>query len=90
MLRRPKATVTTSKWSSGKGSFSASQTVVGSTTPASSRRSRPVRSMASLMSVWTTWPLAPTFFAKASARSPVPPAMSSTREPSPTFATMTV
>ena len=30
------------------------------------------------MSVCTTWPLAPTFLAKASARSPVPPAMSST------------
>ena len=54
MLRRPKATLTTSKWSSGKGSFSASHTSVGSATPASSSRSRPVRSMASLMSVCTT------------------------------------
>jgi hypothetical protein len=53
-VAQAEATVTTSKLVVGKGSFSASQTVVGSTTPASSSRSRPVRSMASLMSVWTT------------------------------------
>ena len=33
------------------------------------------------MSVWTTVPLAPTLLAKARARSPVPPAMSSTLSP---------
>ena len=72
------------------GNFSASQTRVGSATPASSRWSRPVRSMASLMSVCTTCPDLPTFFENASARSPVPPAMSSTLKPSRISATSTL
>jgi len=46
--------------------------------------------MASLMSVCTTRPEAPTFLAKASDKSPVPPAMSSTWLPSRRFATITV
>ena len=90
MLRSPKATLTRSKLSAAKGSFSASHTSVGKDTPASSRRSRPVRSMASLMSVCTTRPVAPTFLANASARSPVPPAMSSTWSPGRTLAASTV
>ena len=73
-----------------KGSFSASQIVVGSTSPSLSRRSRPTRSMDSLMSVCTTQPLAPTRRANARARSPVPPAMSSARSPSLRLATATV
>ena len=49
-----------------------------------------LRSMASLMSVWTTRPVGPTFLANAMARSPVPPAISSTCWPSRRLATMTV
>ncbi|MNE66444.1 hypothetical protein D3C80_1619980 [compost metagenome] len=90
MLRRPKATLTTSKCASGNGSCSASQTRVGSSTPLSISRLRPTRSMASLMSVCTTSPLAPTFLENASDRSPVPPAMSSTLLPSRRLATITV
>ena len=58
MLRSPKATLTRSKVSAGNGRFSASQSKVGSTRPSSSRRSRPLRSIASLMSVCTTMPVA--------------------------------
>ncbi|MCY1546161.1 hypothetical protein D9M68_821430 [compost metagenome] len=78
MLRNPKATDTKSNESLANGSFSASHTKVGSTTPISRRRVRPSRNIASLMSVCTTRPVGPTFLANASDRSPVPPAMSST------------
>jgi hypothetical protein len=64
MLRRPKATLTKSKCWSGNGSFSASHTSVGSTTPLSISRLRPTRSMASLMSVCTTRPAGAHFAGK--------------------------
>ncbi len=78
MLRSPNATVTTSKWLSGNGIFSASQSSDGVTTPLSSSRSRPTRSIDSLMSVCQTSPVGPAAFANARVRSPVPAAMSST------------
>jgi hypothetical protein len=46
--------------------------------------SRPTPSIAALMSVIHTWPVGPARFAKAAARSPLPEATSSTREPSRT------
>ena len=54
------------------------------------RSSRPVASIVRLMSVWTTQPLSPTCRAKARARSPVPPAMSSTWSPGLSCASATV
>jgi hypothetical protein len=81
MLRRPKATVTMSKWLSGNGSFSASHCATGASMPSSSRRSRPTPSMALLMSVSQTCPALPTLREKADDRSAVPPATSSTRSP---------
>src|SRR5664280_814534 len=89
MLRSPNATLTRSKEALEKGSASASQSTVGRTIPSSIRRSRPWRSIASLMSVWTTVPVSPAGPAKARARSPVPPAMSSTLSPGRTLATAT-
>ncbi len=88
MLRRPKAQVTQSKYSEGKGSFSPSHWAAGIMKPWSIRRSRPRTSMALLMSVSQTWPLLlpppATRLAKASERSAVPPATSSTRSPART------
>ena len=52
--------------------------------PAFSSLSRPAASIAPLMSVSTTSPVAPTRSAKSRARSPVPPARSSTRMPART------
>ena len=82
MLRRPKATLTQSKWSAGKGRRSASHCASGATTPVveqpvAARRA----SIARLMSVSQTSPAAPTRRANARARSPDPPATSSTRSP---------
>ncbi|CFN73124.1 Uncharacterised protein [Bordetella pertussis] len=59
---------------------------MGTSRPLSVRRSRPTRSMDSLISVSHTSPLGPARLAKARARSPVPPAMSSTFMPGRTAA----
>lgn len=82
-LRRPKAMVTQSKWLSGKGSFSASAwtKLTLPETPLSSSLSRPTLSIEALMSASTTSPVGPTRRENCRVRSPVPPAMSSTRFP---------
>ena len=80
-LRSPKAIVTQSNVSSGKGSFSPLQMAGGATWPWSITLSRPTTSMAPLMSVITTRPVGPARFAKASARSPLPEATSRTLWP---------
>src|SRR5665811_400178 len=56
--------------------------------PSSSRRSRPTRSIALLISVSTTWPLLPTCFRNSRDRSAEPPATSSTRCPVRTLLTL--
>ncbi|MNT58883.1 hypothetical protein D3C72_1963480 [compost metagenome] len=69
---------------SGNGSFSASASDTGRIMPSSSSRSRPTVSIELLMSVSHTSPLLPTRLAQPRARSPVPPAMSSTLSPART------
>ena len=60
MLRRPKATLTRSKRAAGEGQrLGVADARSAATTPSSSRRSRPARSIASLMSVCTTMPARP-------------------------------
>src|SRR5258706_11275979 len=80
-LRSPNAIETMSNARSANGRASALHWIVGRMRPASSILSRPSASIAPLMSVCTTVPDGPTRAAKSFARSPVPPAKSSTRLP---------
>ena len=92
MLRRPKAMVMQWKLLSSNGRHSPLTwaTWVLWPQPASISRSRPTASMASLMSASTTWPLSPTRRENLIARSPVPPARSSTFWPGRTPASSRV